>query len=552
MKKFLSTVKGKIIVGVIALAVIVCAVVAVLLLTNKGHRSIKVDELSGQTIISSGEAEGQDAYEGMLLKSGQNVSVQEEANMTLLLDMDKYVFADAGTKFSIEAVGSEKKETAKTKIVLEEGSALFRLDEKLAEGESFTVETPNATMSVRGTVFVVSVHKEEDGKTYTKVEVVEGSVFVEANTEDGKKAEDETTVNGGASIVIYSDDTTSEFVEDGDTIVSIEYSGDMSLYIEDTMSERKKSKRNILSEYWFEEEDERYAKVKSIEFLDSLETMPAEGAIDVTLKQDNSVMLWMVDKGDYYEVYIGADGKVIAPESGLRLFDTSVYDAEIGEDVSLTPMLERIEFNNAFDTSQMTSMQGMFAYSPVTSLDLSSFDTSNVTDMSFMFHFCENLTELNVSSFDTSNVTDMMGVFYACRSLSEIDISVFDTSNVTTMDHMFGMCPGLSHLDLSCFDTSNVTSMNSMFFACVNLTDLNVSSFNTANVTDMSDMFHNCPQLTSLDVSGFNTSKVTDMSGMFTWCENLENIDISGFDMSNVTDTDDMFYGTKYEYEYEY
>ena len=101
------------------------------------------------------------------------------------------------------------------------------------------------------------------------------------------------------------------------------------------------------------------------------------------------------------------------------------------------------------DTSKMTTMETMFGYSNIQSLDLSNFDTSNVTSMYNMFQYCSLLTSLDLSSFNTSNVTEMVRMFYACHNLTSLDLSSFNTSNVTDMRDMFYNSYNLTDLNMN-------------------------------------------------------------------------------------------------------
>ena len=47
---------------------------------------------------------------------------------------------------------------------MSEGSVLCRLDSKLGDEEIFEVETPNSVMSVRGTIFKMTIYKDENGE----------------------------------------------------------------------------------------------------------------------------------------------------------------------------------------------------------------------------------------------------------------------------------------------------------------------------------------------------------------------------------------------------
>lgn len=100
--------------------------------------------------------------------------------------------------------------------------------------------------------------------------------------------------------------------------------------------------------------------------------------------------------------------------------------------------LSKIEFNQDFDTSNVTRMTGMFWHNNIISLDVSMFNTSNVTDMRYMFAECQKLEELDLSNFNTSNVTDMSGMFNFDIGLKKLDISSFDFTNVTEYNNMFG------------------------------------------------------------------------------------------------------------------
>ena len=152
------------------------------------------------------------------------------------------------------------------------------------------------------------------------------------------------------------------------------------------------------------------------------------------------------------------------------------------------------------------------------------------------------LTTVDLSNFDTSNYTSMYGMFQYFKALKNIDVSGFNTSKVTDMSNMFNGCWGITSLDLSNFDTSKVTNMNSMFSMCPSLTSLDLSNFDTSKVTNMMWLFHNCDSLTSLDLSNFDTTSVTNMNDMFGNCSKLSNLtlgtdwasnsSISSFDLS--------------------
>lgn len=218
MKGFLATVKGKIILTAV-IALVTGSVTTAVVFVNMGYRTIAVKALNGITQIFNGDKENV-AYEGLHLKSGDNVNVNPDSDLTLALDEDKYIYAEPDTKFWIDAVGVLG--NTKTTIHLEEGSQLFRIDKKLEGDEYFNVQTPNSTMAVRGTVFRVDCRYDETGELVTSVEVFEGEVLAEPVMLHGEKpGEGEGNKTGASQIIsanhkatIHADETFSEFVVD--------------------------------------------------------------------------------------------------------------------------------------------------------------------------------------------------------------------------------------------------------------------------------------------------------------------------------------------------
>ena len=252
--------------------------------------------------------------------------------------------------------------------------------------------------------------------------------------------------------------------------------------------------------------DYKRNQISSITFLDNLKDAPGD-AWDVSQQKDGSVLAWAV-KNDatyswvtknktHYDLYIGAEGGVTAPEICDYLFAgyEDLVSIQFGGnfDTRFTTSMVRMFSScgsltsldlSAFDTRRVESMSGMLhACKGIASLDLRGFDTSNVKDLSAMFNYCEGLVSLNLSSFDTAGATDMSNMFAYCRSLVTLDLSSFHTEKVTTMQHMFGSCNALTFLDVSSFDTSAVTDMRAMFLDCYNLVDPDLHHFDTSAVT---------------------------------------------------------------------
>ena len=224
MKSSLTTLKGKILLAGIGVLVIAAVIVGVVFLLSKeeGYRSVAVKQLEGTTIIKSEQNE-QEAYEGMHLNSGDDIKVQNESNLTLLMDADKYLYAQAGTHFEVECVDGEK--SGKKVIHLKDGSVLIRLKTALKDGEIYEVETPNGTMSVRGTVFRISVDKDANDLVHTGIEVFDGKVQVDLHPENGEYNGVGETFEVGEAGAIVGNTEFAEFVtgEDGTITWEIDY-----------------------------------------------------------------------------------------------------------------------------------------------------------------------------------------------------------------------------------------------------------------------------------------------------------------------------------------
>ena len=219
---FLKTTKGKVVTLASGAGVIAVGIAIAVLMQGSGYRSIAVNGFEG-TVSVAGNKNNGNVYVGQNLYSGDDVTVASESSLTMCMDGDKYVYADADTHFSLEA--SSPKDDSRIKINLAEGSELNELKNKLADGESYVVDTPNSTMSVRGTTFRVTVYKGEDGLWYTLLEVIDGTVEVALKTEDG-------TYNGvvekfgeGQAAMIRGNSDFSEFIvgEENEVVLIFDY-----------------------------------------------------------------------------------------------------------------------------------------------------------------------------------------------------------------------------------------------------------------------------------------------------------------------------------------
>ncbi len=192
MKKFIIPA-----VAVASVAVVAVVAVVIAVFTGGGkedvYRLIKVNSFEGTVTVQ--REEKMDAFEGLQLVSEDLVEVGNQSLLELLADSDKHIVAEADTSFRLHSTGTET--SGNITIDLLYGKSLFTIENKLSEESFFSVKTPNATLSVRGTTFEVSYDPQTET---TVVKVTEGIVAVVSDvlTDD---------LTAGESAVIRNEET---------------------------------------------------------------------------------------------------------------------------------------------------------------------------------------------------------------------------------------------------------------------------------------------------------------------------------------------------------
>lgn len=165
-KKILIIAGAAVIAAVAALSVILAIVCA----PKGGYRFIKINGFSGEVSVLR-SSNSISAFKDMQLQSEDTVNVYGESSLELLCDDDKHICAESHTSLSIRSAGTP--DSGYIDISLNYGKALFTIDNKLSESSSFSVKTPNATFSVRGTSFSVFYNIST---LVTTLEVFDGTV----------------------------------------------------------------------------------------------------------------------------------------------------------------------------------------------------------------------------------------------------------------------------------------------------------------------------------------------------------------------------------------
>ena len=179
---------------------------------EESYRDIKVMSIKGTATVERASVGALDAYEDMKLESGDRLSVDSSSSLILSMDDNKYAMLEPGSSLTLEADGT--RENSRTVIHLEAGAVMNYLSEKLNEKSSYEVTVPNSTMAVRGTVFRVAIVYDEDGDSYTTVQVFDGIVGSRLIFPDGRIDEEEVQITPGREVLIHGDTSISEYVGD--------------------------------------------------------------------------------------------------------------------------------------------------------------------------------------------------------------------------------------------------------------------------------------------------------------------------------------------------
>lgn len=193
---------------VAAAAAVVVACVVLIGGKNEAYRSIMVYQVNGNATITRERVGEMEAYENLMLQSGDTVAVASDSSMRLKLDDDKYVLAEQDTLMNIVADGND--ENARTYIDLQKGSVTSEIQNKLKDGASYEVNTPNSIMAVRGTIFRVDVEIDENKNINTNLTVFQGIVATRAIMPDGTISEEEVLVEAGNELRIEGTPTSFE------------------------------------------------------------------------------------------------------------------------------------------------------------------------------------------------------------------------------------------------------------------------------------------------------------------------------------------------------
>ena len=202
---------------IIIIAVIAAVVLAILgfilmkVFGPKSYRVLKVYKVEGTSIIKHADGSEVTPYENMLLQSGDTIKL-DEGTFIIKADEDKYIYLENGTEITLTAEGTSV--DSRTIVELKTGAVINRVDQHLSEGSVYEVNTPNATMSVRGTVVRIEYIVSANGLSYTVTQTFEGEVSTALVYPNGTIVNKGVNVREGMGVLIYRDKNTTDYVTD--------------------------------------------------------------------------------------------------------------------------------------------------------------------------------------------------------------------------------------------------------------------------------------------------------------------------------------------------
>ena len=203
--------KNIILITVAALAMVVTTAVWLLCFTgdNQGYRTISVVEISGTVSVVKDDIE-YSAYPGMVLQEGHEIVTAANSYVRLVLDDDKYVKLEPGSKMVFDTLGLLG--SNKTKLNLERGSMTSEIVKPLENDAEYVVVAPNAVLSVRGTFFRVDLGVGKDGQINADVMTYGGSVASQRIMPTGEVVEEEVLIDAGFKTSINMDTEETVYV----------------------------------------------------------------------------------------------------------------------------------------------------------------------------------------------------------------------------------------------------------------------------------------------------------------------------------------------------
>jgi surface protein len=195
-----------------------------------------------------------------------------------------------------------------------------------------------------------------------------------------------------------------------------------------------------------------------------------------------------------------------------------------------------IQLTNIPDFCPGNNLTNLFrgAYS-LNDPNISKWDTSNVTSMNSMFAGAYSFNQ-PIGNWNVSNVRDMTRMFESAREFNQ-PLTNWNVSNVRAMGYMFYQAFRFNQ-PLNTWNVINVQNMENMFRAAT-VFNQPLSNWIVGNVENMGGMFLEATQFNQ-PIGNWNVSKVNNMSFMFNRATNFKQ-PLNNWAVGNVINMESMF-----------
>lgn len=178
---------------------------------QQSYRTVSIVEVSGRVGVVKDGVE-YSAYPGMMLQEGHEIVTAGNSYVRLVLDSDKYVKLESGSKLVFETLGGLG--AGKTRLCLERGALTTEVTKPLGADEEFVVNTPNAVLAVRGTFFRVEIKISQAGEINSHIMTYGGKVASKRIMPDGEVKDEDVLINAGYKTTINKTAEDTVYVVD--------------------------------------------------------------------------------------------------------------------------------------------------------------------------------------------------------------------------------------------------------------------------------------------------------------------------------------------------
>ncbi len=315
----MKTVNKKLIVGCIAGAVVISAVMIVILTALRSHRaatSMRLLRFDGEISLLAENGKVLEASENRRLTNGNVIKTKKESQAWILLNEDRVVTLMEKSTASFTQKGK------RLYLSLDEGRLFFNIERPLEDDEELDISTSTMIIGIRGT----SGYIDSDENGYSVLYLTTGKVEVTGLDEDGEESGTDK-LNAGQKVTVVSDDDAALIVED---ITESDLPLELVAYLlsdDDLLS-------SVLEETGWDEELLRMRLASGDDV--SSGAVPPTPDPAYTFDPDELTGTWYADGEQFFSIFGDGTGTLFYPSDGM-------FGSEEGSLVPITMTYELTE-----------------------------------------------------------------------------------------------------------------------------------------------------------------------------------------------------------------